>query len=369
MPTADELLDAGTVDDLVACLRRAAPGLPLEHLLRCGTRFPELAFGERVAVVAEATLADLPDDLTAFGDVLRAALEDPAFSGWMIWAVAEAAARRALSSADDDALDAGLELLRRLTPRHSAEAAIRGLLERDPDRALAVVRTWTADPDEHVRRLASEGTRPFLPWARRVPALTDRPGATIAVLDALYRDPSAYVRRSVANHLNDLSRLDPALVVATAARWQAAADDATAWVLRHALRTLVKRGHPEALALHGYGPPSDALVVRGPELESDVVPGGGELRFALQLTNTGELPLALAVDYVVHYRKANGTTAPKVFKLTTTTLAPGATERWTRTRSFRPITTRRHHPGDHAIELQINGRRYGRVGFELLAEE
>jgi len=369
VPTADELLGTGTVDDLVACLERAAPGAPLTALRSCGAAFGALAFGERVTAVADATLADLPDDLGDFDAVLRRALEDPAFAGWMIWAVAEAAARRALGSPDGDALEVGLELLRLLTPRHSSEAAIRGLLDRDADRALAVVLRWTGDPDPHVRRLASEGTRPFLPWARRVPALAGRPEATIPILDALYRDPSEYVRRSVANHLNDLSRVDPALVVATARRWQAAPDAATPWVVRHALRTLVKRGDPAALALHGFAPPTDDLRVAGPVLDADVVPGGGELTFSLTVENTAAEPVSLAIDYVVHYRKANGTTAPKVFKLATTTLGPGASESWTRTRSFRPITTRRHHPGGHAIELQVNGRRYGRAAFELLAED
>ncbi len=127
--------------------------------------------------------------------------------------------------------------------------AIRRLLAADLDRALAVVRTWTAHPDEHVRRLASEGTRPYLPWAVRVPALRARPAATIPLLDALYRDPHEYVRRSVANHLNDLARHAPDAVLETAAGWLAEPDANTAWVVRHGLRTLVKKANPGALAL------------------------------------------------------------------------------------------------------------------------
>jgi 3-methyladenine DNA glycosylase AlkC len=365
VPTADELLSRETVAELVGCLERAAPGTPLDALRRCERSLGPLAFGERVTAVSDAVLADLPDALDAFADVLRRALRDDAFSGWMIWAVADAASRRA-SESGDDGLAVGLEFLRLLTPRHSSEAAIRRLLDHDPQRALAIVAGWTTDPDAHVRRLASEGTRPFLPWARRVPGLLATPDATIPILDALYRDPSEYVRRSVANHLNDLSRVDPAMAVAVAARWQDAPDGHTPWVVRHALRTLVKKGDPAALALHGFVPPSDDLVVTGPTQASDVVPEGGELAFGASVENRGARDLALAVDYVVHYRKANGTLAPKVFKLATTTLAPGASATWERTRSFRPITTRRHHPGGHALELQVNGRRYGRVGFELL---
>ncbi|WP_026910601.1 DNA alkylation repair protein [Patulibacter minatonensis] len=369
MPTADELLGAGVVDDLVGCLERAAPGVRADAVRRAAGALAPLAFGQRVTAVSDAVLQDLPDDVPAFAAVLRRALEDPSFSGWMIWAVADAASRRAVDAHEasgGDALTTGLDLMRELTPRHSAEAAIRRLLQADADRALALVTGWTGDPDEHVRRLASEGTRPFLPWARRVPALLGRPGATVPILDALHDDPSAYVRRSVANHLNDLSRVDPALAVATATRWRDADPDGTAWVVRHAMRTLVKAGDPGALTLHGFAAPGDELVVTGPDPASDAVRMGEDLVFAVLLENRGDTELRLAIDYVVHHRKANGALAPKVFKLTTRTLAPGATETLTGRRPFRPITTRTYHAGEHALELQVNGRRYGRVPFDLV---
>jgi len=369
VPTADELIGRRVVADLVACVARAAPGLDPAALRACEQALGPLGFGERVDAVRDAVLADLPAAYRPFAKVVRAALRDDAFRGWMIWCVADAVAMRALEAPDGRDFDDGLALLAELTPRHSAEAAIRRFLAFDLDRAVAIVLPWTAHPDEHVRRFASEGTRPRLPWARRVPELTRQPDATLPILDALHRDASEYVRRSVANHLNDVSRARPDLATATAARWLGDTDStdvATARLVRHALRTLVKQGDPGALGLLGFGPPAD-VTVDGPHLDAESVAIGGTLRFAATLVNRDARPARLAVDYVVHYQKANGTLAPKVFKLTTRTLAPGERLEIARTHAFRPLSTRRHHPGEHALELQVNGRGFGRVAFALLA--
>ncbi len=368
MPTADELLGREVVVTLRAVLRQAAPGHPLDGLAACADGLDGLALGERSAAIRDATLAGLPVDFAAFDAALRGALRDEAFCGWMIWAVADAAAVRALEHADDRDFDAGLELLRALTPRLTAEAAIRRFLLRDADRTLAGVAGWTDDEDEHVRRLVSEGTRPFLPWAVRVPALVSRPSATIPLLDALHRDPAEYVRRSVANHLNDLSRVDAELATGTAGRWleSAPGDVPTTRLVRHAMRTLIKQGDPRALALHGFTAPPEDLVVSGPHPDREALRIGEELTFTCTLEHGGDAPVELAIDYVVHYVKASGRTTPKVFKLTTRTVAPGERVTLTARRSFVQRTTRTHHPGVHALELQVNGRRYGRAEVQVL---
>ena len=267
------------------------------------------------------------------------------------------------------AFDDGLALLAELTPRLTAEFGIRSFLAADLDRALVAALSWTGCADDHVRRLASEGTRPRLPWARRVRELLDRPEATTPILEALHRDPSETVRRSVAYHLNDVSHSHPALATATAARWLAGpADPRTSRLVRHALRTLVKRGDPEALRLLGFTDASQ-VVVHGPQLAADVVPSGGELWFDATVENRGPEPATLAIDYVVHFRKADGSLAPKVFKkLATRTLGPGGSAAFTHRRSFAPVTTRVHYPGEHAIELQVNGVRHGRATFRLDAD-
>ncbi|HEY0119106.1 MAG TPA: DNA alkylation repair protein [Cellulomonas sp.] len=373
MGAMDELIDAATVDRLRAQLQAAAPDLRLDALRRAAHDVDGHKLRARTDLVARALLADLPDDHTAAAAVVRRALTDLGLTGWAVWPVTEAVATLALASPDPAAFEDGLHLLAGLTSRLTAEFAIRQFLIADLDRTLAVAVGWTTDPDPHVRRLASEGTRPYLPWAVRVPALLTVPDATVPILDALHRDEDEVVRRSVANHLNDLSRHAPDLVARVAARWldPGAAgggdDPATATrtraVVRHGLRTLVKQAHPGALELLGFPP----VTVRvGPiQLAQTHVTTPGELVLAADLTNDGPQPAVLAVDYVVHYLKQNGSHRAKVFKLTTRTLAPGETTRVSTRHALRPMTTRVHYPGEHHVELQVNGVRYSRTVFEL----
>lgn len=371
MPFADELLGRPQALALAAAFAAASPDLPLTALRAAPDRLEPLTLGRRSDLLRDAVLADVPGTYADLEAVVRRTTAAGALVGWAVWPVGSALAARALQDPEAEAdgvaaFDAALAMLAELTHLLTAEFSIRALLRHDLDRALATITAWTASPDEHVRRLASEGTRSYLPWATRVPSLLDRPEATLPLLDALRRDPSDYVRRSVANHLNDLSRHHGALVVATAGRWLAEPDAHTLALVRHALRTLVKRGDPGALALLGYG--GSDLAVGSLELTATAVPFGGEVGFAATVTNGGDEPARVAIDYVVHHQKANGTLTPKTFKLASPTLAPGEAYVVRKVHSFRPITTRRYHPGAHALELQVNGVAHGRVDFVLLPE-
>lgn len=374
MGAMNELINADAVAGLGAHLARASPGAALERLSHLerhlrgldAEQAEALSLRARTDLVSTALLADLPDGYDATAAVIRLALADESFAGWVIWPVGETVTSRVLAASADgsaDRFDDGLALLAELTPRLTSEFSIRRLLEHDLERALPLVLALTSSDDEHVRRLASEGTRSFLPWAIRVRALLAAPHSTVPILDALYRDESDYVRRSVANHLNDLSRQNPDLVVEVAARWLAAPDDNTAWVVRHALRTLVKKAHPGALGLLGFAPV--IVSVTAPVLESAAITLPGELGFSFTLTNDGETTERMAVDYVVHFMKSNGRQAEKVFKLTATTLAPGESVTLAKRHALRQMTTRVHYAGLHSLELQVNGQRLTRTDFEL----
>ncbi|MGW6443479.1 DNA alkylation repair protein [Lentzea sp. NPDC055074] len=367
MPSADELLGRSAVTSLVQAIQLAAPDADLRALRAAPKQIAPLPLRERADLLRDALLADLPGGYAVLARTVRTARDHaPQFTGWLIWPVTSALATLAVQE-DTDAFDDAMALLADLTRRLTAEFAIRTLLRHDLDRALGVIGGWTGSADEHVRRLASEGTRPYLPWAVRVPEILARPGVTVSILDSLYRDESDYVRRSVANHLNDLSRDHAGLVVETARRWLENGDANTERLVRHGLRTLVKRGDRDALALLGFAPVT--VEVDGPRLEQDVVPFGGSVRFTASIHNAGDAEAALTIDYVVHHRKANGGQTGKTFKLTTRTLAPGERVQVTREHSFRPITTRRYHPGGHAISLQVNGVETDRAEFELAAED
>ncbi|OYD68260.1 DNA alkylation repair protein [Rhodococcus sp. OK302] len=364
MPTADELLGTAVVADLARCLERATGRKRLDGVRGSAAGFEGLSLSERTRVVRDAMLNELPDDYSAFAQIIRAALAEDAFTGWMIWPVTEAVAVSATQ--DPERFDDGMALLAELTCRLTGEFAIRTFLDANLERALEIVLGWTDHEDEHVRRLASEGTRTRLPWARRVKALTAQPESTIPILDALYRDESEYVRRSVANHLNDLSRADAALAVSTAKRWLQASDSNTLKVVKHALRTLVKSGDPDALSLLGFAPPVN-VVVSEFVIDRDVVDAGGELNFDFAVTNNGSDSVTVVIDYIVHHVKANGQTTPKVFKLTTRTLPPGVPALIAKRHSFKPISTRKYYAGEHAVEVQINGVRQVRSAFLLEA--
>ncbi|MHA7299131.1 DNA alkylation repair protein [Pseudarthrobacter sp. MDT3-1] len=289
MGAMNELINRQGVETLAGILAAAAPGSGWPQVAAAAAHLDELSLRSRTDAVSSALLADvrqLPDPgYPTAARIFRSALSGAGFTGWILWPVSETAVTLALESGTSPYFDDCLALLAELTPRLTGEFAIRRLLAADLERSLEIIQGWTGHPDEHVRRLASEGTRPYLPWAVRVPAVVLHPEASLPVLDALYRDPSEYVRRSVANHLNDLARHAPKVVVATAARWLSAPDANTAWVVRHGLRTLIKNAHPGALALQGFVPAS--LAVTGPRLDRNYVALPGELAFDFEIANTG----------------------------------------------------------------------------------
>ena len=259
--------------------------------------------------------------------------------------------------------DTSLDALGFLTRHSSAEFAIREFLRRDLARTLAVMEHWSLDADEHVRRLASEGCRPRLPWSFRLDALVADPSPAAPILHHLRADPSLYVRKSVANHLNDISKDHPDWMLARLASWDLTHPH-TQWIAKHAARTLIKAGHQPALRLFNFtGRP--AVKLSAFRLTPARLKLGQTLEFSFTLTSTSRRPQQLAVDYRLHYVKASGGTAPKVFKLREVRLEPGQTVRLARRQMIRDFTTRRHYPGRHHLEIQVNGLILGRQGFLL----
>lgn len=243
-----------------------------------------------------------------------------------------------------------------LTRRFTCEFSIRAYLERYPDKTLKVLTRWTKDPNAHVRRLVSEGTRPRLPWASRVRWIEAEPERLLPLLEALKDDPASAVRRSVANHLNDIYRAHPALVCDVAQRWlQDSTDDRQALVA-HALRTAVKEGDARALKLLGFGQ-KPQVDIQDISFAPKTVRIGGKTRLALTLVSNAKRPQTLSVDLVVHFVKSNGEPSPKVFKLKALTLAPGERASLGKSISLAVHTTRKPYPGKHQVELMLNGER------------
>lgn len=252
-----------------------------------------------------------------------------------------------------------------LTQRFTAEFSIRPFLEASPERTLVRLREWANDPNVHVRRLVSEGTRPRLPWAPRLRDFQRDPRPVLELLELLKDDPEEYVRRSVANNLNDIGKDHPELLVATCARWATEASPNRQRLVRHALRSLVKAGDADALAVLGFASGA-AADVRGVRIEPAQVHVGGRVTISFDVVSraTGLQPLLL--DLRVHFIKANGGTSAKVFKAGSVHLAPGESASFRKTISLAEMTTRRHYPGMHRVEILINGEAHPAGAFEVL---
>ena len=349
----DELINSGVVRSLTGSLTAASSSFEPSMLRDVERAIVDKKLRERVNLVRDALLADVRGDFAEMRELVTRALTQERFAGWMIWPVTEAVSTRALTSGSVHDFDAGMDLLALLTPRLSSEFAIRDLLGARPERALAKMTEWAADDNEHVRRLATEGSRAYLPWARKVAWLIEHPRATRAILDVTYRDSSEYVRRSTANHLNDLSRVEASVVTEIAAGWAAAPDANTAWVTRHGLRTLLKRADPSALSLVGFT--GRKLAVSKPELAENAIAWGSSIRFTARVTNLATTEALAAIDYSVGFVRANGTISQKTFKLAARRIPAGETIEISKTHSFRPITTRSYYPGSHTVTVQANG--------------
>ena len=256
-------------------------------------------------------------------------------------------------------LELSLAALKAATRACSSEFAVRPFILRYPRETLRAMQAWARDPDERVRRLASEGSRPRLPWGRALPALKADPSPTLPILETLRNDPSETVRRSVANHLNDISKDHPDVFLRLARAWLGETPETDA-LLKHAARTLLKAGNREAVKLFGFG--GEMVRIRRLALEPDPVRIGGTLHYAFDAVAAE--PTRVRVECVVYYRKKNGSHTRKTFKISETRLEKG--RRFERRLSFRDLSTRTHHAGTHYLAIMANGREGRKKRFEVV---
>lgn len=342
---ADAGVAASATFDRSAFLDAASAGLDALSLM------------ERVRHIAEALAKALPPDYPAALAVVRG-MAPHLTHGFQAVALAEFVARHGLED-----FDASLAALATLTRFGTAEFAVRPFLAAEPGRTLAAMTDWAQSEDEHLRRLASEGSRPRLPWATRLPALRSDPTLAAPILEALRADPSLYVRKSVANHLNDIGKERPAWLVERLGTWPRE-NARTQWIIRHALRTLIKQGDPGALALIGASHGA-SVDLRSFSVTPGTVHLGEAIAIRAELVSTAKQIQRLVVDYRLHYARATGKTAVKVFKWKTFDLEPGETAHLGIRQTIKDFSTRRHHSGTHLVELLVNGRTEAAAEFAL----
>ncbi|MFB7369271.1 DNA alkylation repair protein [Streptomyces sp. NPDC056222] len=331
------------------------------------SRMPGKELKDRVLVLAEGLRTRLPADYAEAVPILLAILGDELAEGegmfnssWFLMPVARFVEEYGL-----DHPGLSLDAIEEITKRHTGEYAIRPYLEQHYALSMERVARWALSPSHNVRRLASEGIRPRLPWARTLTVFVKDPRPVLEILEPLRSDPSGYVRKSVANNLNDISKDAPDLALATALRWlEESPTPETGWIVKHGLRTLVKKGDQQALAILGA---TGGEHVRVPRLTITPrsVTLGETLLIGFDIENTDDRAHSIAVDYVVHHVRKNGRSIPKVFKLTTLELGPGERRSLEKTHAIKEVQTRRYYAGEHTVDIQVNGLVQATGRFDL----
>ncbi len=259
-------------------------------------------------------------------------------------------------------LEVSLDALAFFTSYASSEFAIRPYLLKHQDLVLEHMWQWADSPNLHLRRLASEGCRPRLPWAMALPALKKDPRPILPILEKLKGDETDYVRRSVANNLNDIAKDNPEITLAKAEEWKGKNKEID-WVVKHACRSLLKQGNTRALVLFGFQEPS-AITVSGLQVDKSEVKIGEELNFQFDLQNSSDHISKLRLEYIIDFVKKNKKTSPKVFQITEKTFRPGL-HHFSKKQSFKNLTTRKHYPGLHCLRIIVNGAEKAAISFQL----
>lgn len=253
-----------------------------------------------------------------------------------------------------DNWETSMSALAVFTQSGTSEFAVRPFLDKEPEKGMQQMLEWSTDENEHIRRFSSEGCRPRLPWGMALKKFKKDPSLILPVLENLKDDASDYVRKSVANNLNDISKDNPEVVLDICERWQGTSKN-TDWIIKHACRTLLKSGNKRAMLLFGFGDPKN---IEATDFSSDnLSPKIGEaVQLSFQLNVNEKQKKKIRLEYIVHYIKANGKPSPKVFQIREKDFVPG--EHFISIKhDFQERTTRKHYPGKHQFELIVNGEK------------
>lgn len=331
------------------------PDFPSQKFISLSKKLSKLEMKQRVYLIRDELKLSLPENYSKALSILLDSIEKGKMQGFILWPYTEYIQTFGLDSPEKS-----LRALKEITKHFTSEWGVRPFLRLYPQETLDFLLECASDKNVHIRRWASEGARPRLPWGERLNLLIKEPKKTLPILSKLKFDDELYVRRSVANHLNDITKDHPQLVVETLRKWQKSVKKETEkkkidWIVKHALRTLIKRGDPDALSLIGVNS-EPKVIVEALALNQNKIKMGERLIFNFKLRSTSSHPQKIVVDYIVHFAKANNTRALKVFKLKMLELQAFDTVIINKKHHFKLITTRVYYPGVHILEIQINGK-------------
>jgi 3-methyladenine DNA glycosylase AlkC len=378
----DMLFNEAKVNYLSELIKSAHPYFEsLKYTKKCIKEFPKLELKARSTWMRKCLKEFLPSDYKKATNILIKALPpkcDPTktdgdFGEFILAPVSDFIASYGCTK---EHLDFSLNALEEMTMRFSVEDSIRFFISAFPKETLNKIADWSKSENYHVRRLSSEGTRPRLPWSQKV-HLDDEEVIT-RILDNLYHDPTRYVVRSVANHLNDISKENPALVIQTLKRWQSEnkthtqqSDKELDFLTRHSLRTLIKKGDTDALDLLGFHK-EPQINIENFQILTEEVEIGGALEFSFEIHSTNSPDISadqkenLMLDYRIHFQNKKGDLKPKVFKIKKLNFKKGDHLTITKSHPLKIMTTKKLYPGLHKVDLQINGKLYPGGEFQLI---
>ena len=297
-----------------------------------------------------------PDYQTAIGILDKVA---QCYNGWGLFSFPDFVE---VFGQDEVNWDISMSALVRYTQATSSELAVRPFIIKHEQRMMAQMYAWSKHENEHIRRLASEGCRPALPWGIALNSFKKDPAPVMPILEQLKTDPSPYVRKSVANNLNDISKTHPDLIAKLAREWYGK-NEHTDWIVKHGCRTLLKKGNRDVLAIFGYDDVS-SVEVSGFSLGAESVSIGDDIDFSFSITANEAVKVRL--EYGIDYVKANGKRSRKIFQISEISLKKNVAKPYVRNHSFADLSTRKHYPGIHSITLIVNGVERGALDFELL---
>ncbi|MGL1892409.1 MAG: hypothetical protein OCD02_12345 [Spirochaetaceae bacterium] len=302
-----------------------------------------LGLFERLDLVTKELHNFLPSDFKTTLNIITKSVTD----GFLVCSLSNY-----ISTYGIEYFDISMNALKEMTKVFSSEFAIRHFIIRYPDESIKLFKSWALDENEHVRRLVSEGLRPRLPWGIRLHQYVENPEPIIEFLNILRDDKELYVRRSVANNINDIAKDHPKVVIDTLKKWDKT--EHSDWVIRHSLRTLVKQGNLDALEILGYSK-DPKVQISSTQFSKDVILGG-YLEFSFKLKSLAKKDQKLVIDYIVYHQKANGKKSPKVFKLKNLILKAGSDLVIKKRHGIKEISTRKYYTGEHSLEVKINGK-------------
>jgi 3-methyladenine DNA glycosylase AlkC len=340
------------------------PAFDQKAFLSIQNEMLKLEMKGRVLLIREQLKKTLPEKYQESLKILLKSTESGKLTGFSLWPYTEFIQTFGL-----DHIKISLQALKEITPLFTSEWAVRPFIKKDLNQTLTFLNKCALDKNHHVRRWVSEGSRTRLPWGERLHIFIQKPELTCELIEPLIFDSELYVRKSVANHMNDITKDNPEYAMKVLKKWKSKIKTAfdkerLDWIIKHALRSLIKAGNAEALNLIGISTKVD-LEINKFKIQNKNIQMGEKVEFDFEILSSSSKTQDIVLDYVVHFAKSNGTMSPKVFKLKNLKLKPSEKLVIKKAHPIKEITTRKYYSGEHLLEIQVNGQIYAKAKWRL----